>query len=76
MSDKTILQHLKDNWIIYLFVGNIIYSTAITGSRLSAAENRIDTLEAYQRQEQVTLTEIKTRLASIDTNLEYLKKER
>ena len=74
MQDKSIIQHLKDNWILYLFVGNMIYSTAITGSRLATAENRIDTLEAYQRQEQVTLTEIKTRLASIDTNLEFLKK--
>ena len=76
MSDKTILQHLKDNWIIYLFVGNIIYSTAITGSRLNAVETRTDMLEAYQRQEQVTLTEIKTRLASIDTNIEYLRKDK
>lgn len=73
MSDKNFLQHLKDYWILYLFVGQMIFSVAITGSRLKAVEGRTDMLEAYQRQEQVTLTEIKMRLASIDTNLEFLK---
>ena len=76
MSDKNFIQHLKDYWILYLFVGQMVFSVAVTGSRLNAAENRLDTLESYQRSEQVTLTEIKTRLASIDTNLEYLKREK
>lgn len=74
MSDNNFIQHIKDNWVIYVVAGQLIFNIGISGIRDTNMENRISTLEAYQRQEQVTLTEIKTRLASIDTNLEYLKK--
>jgi len=75
MLDSNILQHLKDNWIFYLFVGQMIFSVAITGTRLSQAETRLGNLEIYQEKNQTTLTDIKARLASIDTNLEYLKRK-
>ena len=76
MSDKNFITHLKENWFIYLFVGQLVFNFAITGTRITNAEERISTLEGYQRTEQVTLSEIKSRLASIDTNLEYLKREK
>lgn len=75
MSDNNFIQHVKDNWVIYVVAGQLIFNISISGIRDTNMEARINTLEAYQRTEQVTLTEIKTRLASIDTNLEYLKKQ-
>jgi septation ring formation regulator EzrA len=74
MDNRNLISHIKDNWFMYLFIGQLIFSYAVFSSRIEENDKRIVQLEEEQHANQVTLSEIKSRLASIDTNLEYLKR--
>ena len=80
MSDSNIFKHLKDNWIIYVCLATIIANFATNGSDIAAikakqvqGEEVHKLLQLKIDQQQVQYAEIQSRLASIDTSLQYLK---
>ena len=74
MDNRNIMKHIKENWIIYAFVVQLITTFVLNSADHVAFEKRLITLEQKQDTEEVTLTEIKSRLASIDTSLKFLTK--
>lgn len=68
-----LIAHIKDYWLIYLFVGNIVFNVSSTASRLGMLEVKASKNDDMHETLQIDLTDIKSRLASIDTSLQYLR---
>jgi len=75
-DDKTLLQTLKEYWFIILFIIQFVYMVAFNASDHTTYAREIQELKNDKTSTQVILSEVKARLASIDTNLEYLKKNK
>ena len=67
------IAHLKAYWAFYLFVGQAIWTLWFANFTLQDHDKRIASLEQRQNSEDVLLTEIKSRLASIDTSIKYIE---
>ena len=83
MSDSFIFKHLKDYWVIYFCIGAFIATNATSGGRISALEaEQVRSQKIHSEltdkidDQSVQFAEIKARLASIDTSLQYLKEKR
>ena len=73
-KDIRILRILKDYWFIVLFVIQFIYMTAYNTADHTLFAREITELQSQVKVTETTLADIRSRLASIDTNLEYLKR--
>ncbi len=73
IKDVSLLNHVKTYWVIYIFIANIIMTYTLYGSRLTALEVRADKNDAVQTEQNNVELDIRTRLASIDTTLQFLK---
>lgn len=67
-----IFKHLKEYWVIYVFIAQLIIMGAWNSFQHTDYEKRITALEIYQQDNQIILTDIQTRLASIETNIVWL----
>ena len=72
--EQGVIWHLKEYWALYLFLGQAIWTMWFANFTLSDHSNRIATLEEKQQSEDIILTEIKTKLASIETSIKYIEK--
>ena len=72
-KDKGIIQHLKEYWLIYGFVAQLIINYTATSQTLADHNRRLIELEKKQESEELIITEIRTKLASIETSLIYIK---
>jgi len=72
--DVNIFQHLRNYWVIYLFIVNMIITFTTTSTRLNALEAQAAKNEITQDQQNQVELDIRTQLASINTNIEYLKR--
>lgn len=70
--DKNALKHLKDYWILYLFIANLIITFTTTSSRLVALEARASKNEQLHDNLDINILQIKTDIASINSSLKFL----
>ena len=68
------LKHIKEYWLLYAFIAQLVITVALNGADHENFEKRITKLEKSQNEEQIILTDIQTRLSSIETNLEWIKR--
>jgi len=72
-NDIMIFKHIKNYWVLYLFVANIIVTFTTTSSRLSALEARASKIEEYRDEEQIVLVQMQKDIASINTSILFIK---
>jgi len=71
--NKSFLTLLKENWMIIIVIGNAIMTVTALQGGFRNHEERISKLEVYRDNETVVLSEIQSRLASIETSLIFIK---
>jgi chaperonin cofactor prefoldin len=69
-------RHIKEYWVMYLFVGSLIVNYSTTQTAIASLNQRTDKLEVSQERSDLNYSEIRSRLASIDTNIQYLKERK
>ena len=73
MENRNIFNHIKDYWILYAFIVQLVVNFTITGQTLEDHAERIQTLEKKQESEEILLSEIRTKLSSIETSILFIK---
>lgn len=73
-SNKNIIGHLKDNWIVYAFIAQLIATFVINNADHLEFRKDIVELQNYRSAETIQLSDIQTRLASIETSLKYIER--
>lgn len=78
--DKHLWEHIKEYWLIYAFIGQLIVSYTLTtqsieSNKISIEANqaRIVKLEQAQDSEAIVLSDIKSKLASIETSILFIR---
>lgn len=71
--DSSFFKTLKNNWAITLAFIALVGSWAVTGYRLTNVEERTSALERKQESEEIILTEIRTKISSIETSILFIK---
>ena len=71
--EQGVIWHLKEYWFLYAFIFQTIYTFWFNNFTIQNHTDRIAQLETRQNNEDVLLSEIKSRLASIDTSVEFIK---
>jgi hypothetical protein len=74
MDNRNIISHIKDNWIIYAFIVQLIATFVINNADHISFNNRINKLEQYREDETKVLLEMQKDLASIKTSILYIEK--
>lgn len=72
-TDTWIIAHLKTYWAVYMFIGQTIWMTGFFNFTIADHSKRIENLEQKQETEDIILSEIKTKLASIETSIKYIE---
>lgn len=72
-SNKNMLRHLKEYWVIYAFIAQLIATFVMNQQDHLNFTERIEKLEHYREAETVLLSDIQSRLASIETSLMFIK---
>lgn len=68
-----ILDELRNNWVIIIFVGSLIVGWTSFNARLTSAENDIADIKAIIKSVTDTNNEINSRLIKIETSVEFIK---
>ena len=66
------LKNLRENWVIWLFLGSVIMSWSMFSTRLSQAEAKIQELQTTNeqiRQIQIDIAVIKEKIININKNI-------
>lgn len=71
--ERGVIWHIKEFWALYLFLGQAIWTFGFAQFTIWDHEKRIASLEVTQKSEDVILSEIKTKLASIETSIKYIE---
>lgn len=71
--DTGLTKHLKNYWIIYAFIVQIIVGWTLVGARLESLEIITARHEIKIEANALNGAEINSRLASIETSLEFIK---
>jgi hypothetical protein len=71
---KGVVPHLSKYWVMYLFIGQMIITFTTNFNQLQVLDNRVDALEKKQDSNDLVSIEVRTKLASIETSLEFIKK--
>ena len=74
MENKNIISHIKDNWVIYAFIAQLIATFVINNADHLAFNNRITKLEVYREDETKELLEMQKDIASIKTSILYIER--
>jgi chaperonin cofactor prefoldin len=72
-STNSLLEHLKQFWFIYAFVGQFIVNYSFINNTLAQHTKRLDILEIKVERTDLNLAEIKTTLAEIKTSIKYIE---
>ena len=75
MDNKNILTHVKDNWILYAFIAQLIATFVINNADHIQFRKDITELQDYRKNETLQLADIQTRLASIETSIKYIERK-
>ena len=73
MNNRNIISHIKDNWIVYAFIVQLISTFIINNADHLLFDKRITKLEDYRESETIVLTDLQTRLSAIETNILWIK---
>lgn len=63
----------KEYWVILVVIGQFIFTIFTLQTGYKDHEKRIATLEQYREKEVIVLTDIQSRLASIETSILFIK---
>lgn len=74
MENKNILNHLKDNWILYAFIAQLFTTFVLNNADHIEFRKDISELQEYRNQETILLTDIQKDLASIKTSILYIER--
>lgn len=69
-----ILNHLIKFGAIYLFIGQMIITFTTQSNKLQVIDTRLAKVEERQNQTDSVLIDVRTKLASIETSLEFIKR--
>lgn len=69
-----ILNHLVKFGAIYLFIGQMIITFTTNANKIQVLDSRLTKVEERQNQTEAILVEVRTKLASIETSLEFIKR--
>ena len=72
-KERGIVNHIKEYWIIYAFAGQLIMNYTVTNQTLKDHTKRIEKLETKAESTDIVVTEIRTKLSSIETSILYIK---
>ena len=67
-----LVEFIKNYWAVIAFIGGVITQWAVHRGTLTDHERRIEKLETNEDARSIILADIQTRLASIQTTLEFL----
>lgn len=73
-DDKTTISHIAKYYTIYAVIVSLIVTWTTMLIRLDSQHVRIENLEVQSHANEIGLAEINSRLASIETSLEFIKK--
>lgn len=71
--EKSFLRLLKENWVIIVVIGQFLFTVYTLQNGFTNHEARITKLEDNQRTEALVISEINSRLSSIETSLIFIK---
>jgi galactokinase len=71
---KPLLTFIKENWILIVVVAQFILNMGYINNALTQHEKRIIVLENTKEQNAIIISEINSRLASIETSLKFIEK--
>lgn len=71
--NKSLLTLLKENWIIIVVVGQFLFTVYTLQNGFKDHENRLVKLEETRVLNALNISEINSRLASIETSLVFIK---
>jgi hypothetical protein len=74
MDNRTIISHIKDNWIVYAFIVQLIATFVLNNADHIQFRKDITELQEYQNSEEILLTEIQKDLSSIKTSILYIER--
>lgn len=69
MTTKPIVEEIRSNWMIIIFIGGLIVTWTTFNARLSQAESEIDQLSQVVTQ----INQINITLAEMKVDLQYVK---
>ncbi len=72
-SEKNILDHLKSNWILYAFIVQVIMAFSSYSFRITSVEAQVVDLKQDAQKDNVTLSEINAKLASLQTSVDFIR---
>jgi GTPase SAR1 family protein len=72
---KTVIEEVKSNWMIIIFIGSLIVGWTTFNARLTQAEDDITDLKTVISQFSTTNIEINTRLTKIETSVDFIKEK-
>lgn len=73
MKTDSFLKLIKENWIFIVVIVQFLYNVFTLQDGFDNHENRIVQLEKNQASEVLVISEINSRLASIETSLVFIK---
>lgn len=73
--NQNVLEILRKNWTILLFIGGIIMGWSNIGSRLDYLEKRVEKLEALAESQQKSNNEITNAVVEIKANYLFIKEK-
>lgn len=73
-NNNNIINHVKNNWVIYAFIVQLITNYAINNVDHIQFKKDILELQEYRNSETILLTEMQKDIASIKTSIIYIEK--
>ncbi len=73
MKTDSLLKLIKENWIFIIVIVQFVYTVFTLQNNFQDHEKRIISLETKQEKEDIVLNDIRSRLASIETSLVFIK---
>ena len=74
MSDKNLFTHIKENWIVYAFILQLVANYALNNADHLQFKKDISELQTYRQSESILLTDIQSRLVGIETSIKYIER--
>ena len=71
--NKSFTSLIKENWILLAFLVQLILTWGFLQNSVTNHEERIKTLESERVSEALSISEINSRLSSIETSLIFIK---
>jgi len=82
MNNQHLIKHVKEYWIIYAFLVQLIISYTVINQSIKdntrdieAVANRVERIEQNEDKSALIIAEINSRLSSIDTAILFIKEK-